>query len=259
MSTENPKDNQEQITLQGSPPEKVSRREFLKQASAGTFALVAIGAGFNGIVKSKPAEPIPESNGFILPDPTLCIGCLTCEVICSHVHEEQGLSSLPRIRIFNDPKTVVNPIIRDNFGDRGQFHQSPCLMCPDAPCHYVCPADALVVEPTTGARYVSENKCIACGRCAEACPFPTLPESDAVNGETHDQRTRLTYDPDKNVYTKCDLCFWRDGGPACVERCPVNIRIKQGMIKSDHLCLDKPPATPANWEKESQKDWGWNL
>jgi hydrogenase-4 component A len=259
MSTEKPQDNQEQITLQEDPPEKVSRRDFLKQASAGTLALVAVGAGFNGIVKSKPAEPIPESDGFILPDPTLCIGCLTCEVICSRVHEEQGLSSLPRIRIFNDPKTVVNPTIRENFGDRGQFHQSPCLMCPDAPCHYVCPADALVIEPITGARYVFENNCIACGRCAEACPFPTLPESDAVNGETHNQHTRLTYDPDKNVYTKCDLCFWRDGGPACVERCPVNIRINQGMIKSDHLCLDKPPATPANWDKQSQKDWGWNI
>jgi Fe-S-cluster-containing hydrogenase component 2 len=80
-----------------------------------------------------------------------------------------------------------------------------------------------------------------------------------VNGEIHNQHTRLTYDPQKNVYTKCDLCFWRDGGPACVERCPVNIRIKQGMIKSDHLCLDKPPATPANWDQQSQKDWGWNL
>jgi hypothetical protein len=27
-------------------------------------------------------------------------------------------------------------------------------------------------------------------------------------------------------------------GPACIERCPVNIRINQGLLKSDVMCLD---------------------
>ncbi len=237
----------------------ISRRDFLKQATAGGVALAAAGVGVAGLLQTKPAYQIEESTGFILPDPSLCIGCLTCEVICSQVHMEQGLSDVPRIRIYNNPNTAVDPLITEAYGDRGQYHQSPCLMCPDAPCHYVCPADALPVEPASGARIIAEDKCIACGRCTEACPFPTVPEIDATNQIALGQRSRISYDPVKDVYTKCDLCYWRPEGPACVERCPVNIRIRQGILESDRLCLDNPAASRENWERQSELDWEWNL
>jgi len=29
----------------------------------------------------------------------------------------------------------------------------------------------------------------------------------------------------------------------------VNIRIRQGIIQSDHLCLEEPPATRENWAR----------
>lgn len=240
-------------------PKQISRREFVKQAGAGFVALAAVGVGGANLFRQSPPYELQQSTGVIMPDPTLCIGCLTCEVICSRVHREQGLSDVPRIRIFNNEATVVDQVIVDAYGDRGQYHQSPCLMCPDAPCHFVCPADALVVEPTSGARIVAEDKCIACGRCAEACPFPVLPESETTSKEVLGQRSRLTYDPAKDIYVKCDLCYWRPEGPACVERCPVNIRIQQGIIESDRLCLDKPQANREHWENQSQLDWSWNL
>jgi len=236
----------------------ISRREFVKQAGAGFVALAAVGFGGVSLFRPSPPYELQLSTGAIMPDPTLCIGCLTCEVICSRVHREQGLSDVPHIRIFNDETTLVDSIITDAYGDRGKYHQSPCLMCPDAPCHFVCPAEALIVEPSSGARIVDEAKCIACGRCAEACPFPVLPESEATGKEVLGQRTRLTFDPVKNIYTKCDLCYWRPEGPACVERCPVNIRIRQGILESDRLCLDVPKATRAHWENQSELDRTWN-
>jgi Fe-S-cluster-containing hydrogenase component 2 len=238
----------------------VSRRDFVKQAGAGVVAVAAIGIGGVNLLRDQPTPyEIQTSSGVIMPDPTLCIGCLTCEVACSRVHREQGLSDVPRIRIFNDAATVVDSVIVDAYGDRGQYHQSPCLMCPDAPCHYVCPADSLVIEPTSGARIVVEDKCIACGRCAEACPFPVFSEAEATNQLALGQRSRLTYDPVKDVYTKCDLCYWRPEGPACVAACPVNVRIRQGIIKSDRLCLDAPAATREHWQEQSEMDWEWNL
>lgn len=241
-------------TPQSTGPGGLSRREFIKQAGAGVFALASVGMGGINLLHQPAAAELPLSSGVITPDPSLCIGCLTCEVICSRVHREQGLSDVPRIRIFNDATTVLDPALLEAYGDRGHYHQSPCLMCPDAPCHNVCPADALPVEATTGARVIDEAKCIACGRCAAACPFPVFPESEATNGELLGQRTRITYDPAKNVYSKCDLCYWRSGGPACVERCPVNIRIRQGLVKSDRLCLDAPAATREHWQQQSASD-----
>jgi hydrogenase-4 component A len=239
---------------QSASPDGLSRREFVRQAGAGFIALAAVGAGAVNLFGISAPKELPLSSGVVMPDPSLCIGCLTCEVICSQVHREQGLSDIPRIRIFNNEATVIDPVITEAYGDRGHYHQSPCLMCPDAPCHHVCPADALPIEVNTNARIIDEKKCIACGRCAEACPFPVYSESEATSGDILGQLTRITYDPAKDVYTKCDLCYWREEGPACVERCPVNIRIRQGLIESDRLCLDLPAATREHWEQQSTLD-----
>jgi Fe-S-cluster-containing hydrogenase component 2 len=94
--------------------------------------------------------------------------------------------------------------------------------------------------------------CVTCGRCANACPFPVSSESTATNQLVMGQRTRITYDPQMDTYTKCDLCYWREGGPACVERCPINIRIKQGILKSDKMCLSAPKADKPTWNSLRQ-------
>jgi Fe-S-cluster-containing hydrogenase component 2 len=229
----------------------VSRRDLLRTAApiVAFIALEAIG----GLGASSPKTPraTQVSQGVIFPDPTLCIGCLTCEVICSQVHKQQGLSDVPRIRIFNDPVTKVDPVIQAAYPDRGQFHQEPCLQCPTAECLYVCPVDALQVEPKTGARFIKEETCVSCGRCNEACIFPVSSEATATNQLTFNQHSRITYDADKDTFAKCDLCYWREGGPACVERCPINIRIRQGVVKVDagRLCLSAPVADKETWGK----------
>jgi Fe-S-cluster-containing hydrogenase component 2 len=232
----------------------------MRQAGAGVVAVAALGVGGVGLLRG-PGAPyeLQTSSGVIMPDPSLCIGCLTCEVACSRAHREHGLSDVPRIRIFNDEATVVDTAITTAYGDRGQYHQSPCLMCPEAPCHFACPADALPGEPPSGARIIDESKCIACGRCATACPFPTFEESEATNRLALGQGSRITYDPARDVYTKCDLCYWRADGPACVEACPVNVRIRQGIIQSDNLCLDAPESTREHWGQQSEMDWKINL
>jgi Fe-S-cluster-containing hydrogenase component 2 len=226
-----------------------TRRTVLKGATAvGAFiALEAIG----GVSLAAGASPktTPVANGVIFPDPTLCIGCLTCEVICSRVHKDAGLSDIPRIRIFNDAEVKVDPEVLAAYPGRGSFHQQPCLQCPTAECLYVCPVNALRVEPTTGARIIREDVCVSCNRCAEACPFPVSGEQNATNQLKVGQQTRISYDAEKDTFTKCDLCYWREGGPACVERCPVNIRIKQGILKSDRMCLDAPQANRETWNK----------
>jgi Fe-S-cluster-containing hydrogenase component 2 len=157
------------------------------------------------------------------------------------------MSSVSRIRIFNEPEIKVDPEVLKNYPDRGSFFQHVCLQCPDAPCLPVCPVDALRVDPKTGARIIDEKACIACGRCAAGCPFDVRAEMVATNQITSGQKTRITYDPAKNVFTKCDLCYFREEGPACVEKCPVNIRIKQGIVKSDRLCLDAPTSDKAHF------------
>jgi Fe-S-cluster-containing dehydrogenase component len=236
-----------------SPPadEGATRRNVLKGGAAAIGAFIAFEA-IGGVSLAAGGSPKPPqvANGVIYPDPTLCIGCLTCEVICSQVHKAQGLSDLPRIRVFNDPTTQVDPAVQAQYPGRGQFHQQPCLQCPTPECLYVCPVNALRVEPVSGARFIREDVCVACNRCAEACIFPTSPEDNATNGLVFGQESRISYDPVKDNFTKCDLCYWRDGtqsglpgtGPACAQQCPINIRIRQGILKVEEgrMCLNVP-------------------
>lgn len=229
----------------------VSRREFLTTAVAGFVAVGTIGIGGIDLFKER-ANPIDrQSDGVIMPDPSLCIGCLTCEVACADAHRKVGMSDVPRIRIFNEPETKLDPeIIRNQF-DRGHFFQHVCLQCPDAPCLPVCPVNALRTDPKTGARIIDEKACIACGRCATACPFDVRAETLATNQKISGQKTRITYDPLLSVFTKCDLCSFRPEGPACIEKCPINIRIKQGVVKVEpgRMCLDMPKSNQATFTK----------
>jgi Fe-S-cluster-containing hydrogenase component 2 len=241
------------MTSESGPNQRlqvISRRDFFRQAGAVVASAAVLGAGVPGLLKKEAFPSIAEASGVIMPDPSLCIGCLTCEVACSDVHREVGLSDLPRIRIYNLESVQVNPEVTKAFGQRGHFHQQVCLQCPDAPCLPVCPVDALHVDGKTGARVIDKETCIACGKCERSCIFPTLDESIATGKQVLNQKSRISYDGKQNVYTKCDLCNFRPEGPACIERCPVNIKIHEGAIKSSTMCLDLlKPVDQTNFEK----------
>lgn len=231
---------------------EISRREFLATAAAGVIAVGGLGA--TGIaMTAAPRHPIDRlSDGVIFPDPTLCIGCLTCEVACTDAHKKAGMSEFSRIRIYKEPSTKVDPEVLKNYPDRGSFIQGVCLQCPDAPCLPVCPVNALHVEPKTGARVIDEKACIACGRCNASCPFDSRAASTQVGEIKIEAHTkRVNFDASRSVYVKCDLCYFRPEGPACVEKCPINIRIKQGVlnVEKGRMCLDVPKSDPAHFEK----------
>lgn len=232
----------------------ISRREFLTTAAASAVAIGSL--GFGGIAWLSPvADPITRlSDGVIAPEPSLCIGCLTCEVACTDAHKKAGMSDFSRIRIYKDPSVKVDPEVTKNYPDRGSFFQGVCLQCPDAPCLPVCPVNALQVEPKTGARIINEKACIACGRCNAACPFDSRDAALQVGENKIAAHTkRVNYDASRSVYAKCDLCYFRPEGPACIEKCPINIRIKQGIIKSDRMCLDMPKSDPARFQQLQQQ------
>jgi Fe-S-cluster-containing hydrogenase component 2 len=234
----------------GTQPADLSRRAFLRGTGATVVGVALVGFGLAETFKGVAFPSIAGASGVIMPDPSLCIGCLTCEVQCSDVHKAVGLSDVPRIRIYHRDSVTVDPQIVASFGERGRFFQHVCVQCPDAPCLPVCPPKALYVEPRTGARVIDPKTCIACGKCEQACIFPTPVESHAVSTQRYNQRSRITHDEKLNVFAKCDLCSFRPEGPACIERCPVNIKIKQGLIKSDVMCLDLlQPENKANFAK----------
>ena len=121
-------------------------------------------------------------------DKLICTGCRYCEAVCSLVHSSDQKVNPRRSSIIIEediPNGIFNPVV--------------CKQCKKAPCVEVCQFDALAVDPQLGIPTIDNQKCSGCRDCIEACPFGAM-----------------TFDVEKEVAVKCDLC---GGDPKCVQFC----------------------------------------
>lgn len=147
-------------------------------------------------------------NRFVIADPELCLGCYMCMVTCAQVHEEQGLQPFPRLFVVSTSVATM-PI--------------QCRHCEEPFCKEVCPVKAIEIKDQSVQ--LNEEICIGCAKCAFACPFGAIEiEKRIVN-----KGKEIKY---KKVAIKCDLCYFRKNGPACVEICPTGA-LKE--IKNDEI------------------------
>jgi len=168
-------------------------------------------------------------NRFVIAEPKLCIGCYTCEAACVSVHQEVGLQAHPRLVVTQTPQGTM-PV--------------QCRHCEDAPCAKVCPVGA--ITEADGMIQLNESTCIGCKMCALACPFGAIephgssplsqqmafesyiPTAGAVLSEPLAPGANLAplsslLDWSAGVRTvavKCDLCYFREDGPKCIQVCP---------------------------------------
>jgi len=154
-------------------------------------------------------------NRFVIAEPKLCIGCNTCMAACSMEHKAVGLQSAPRLTVTRTTEGTA-PIM--------------CRHCEDAPCARVCPVKAITHED--GAVVLNETVCVGCKLCAIACPFGAItPHGTSTAGVagTHPNAPTQpsTLSPllrwemgVRSVAVKCDLCDFREDGPACIKICP---------------------------------------
>ncbi len=115
-----------------------------------------------------------------------CVGCGTCEMVCSLAHEGICASDLSRIRVVR-------------FDKIGRHVPISCASCDDSPCVSVCPTGAILPAAANGTPIIQDSKCIGCRQCVQACPFG-----------------HMNYNPLHGVAFKCDLC---NGDPQCVKFC----------------------------------------
>lgn len=119
-------------------------------------------------------------------DTNLCTGCRVCELVCSLIKEGECNPRKARVRVLK--------IEREGFD-----FPLTCQHCGEPLCKEVCPVNALSRDSQTGAIVLNEKACIGCRACIMACPFGVA-----------------TYDSQKGVARKCDLC---EGDPKCVSFC----------------------------------------
>lgn len=121
-----------------------------------------------------------------------------------------------KVGAFNPPKSAIKVF---TFDEGGVKVPHTCTQCSEAWCMMVCPVGAITVNDETGAKVVSESRCVGCKVCTIACPFGTI-----------------NYNSDRGVVAKCDLC---SGSPACVEACPTEAL---AYVDADNLSSDRMKA-----------------
>jgi len=119
--------------------------------------------------------------------PEKCIGCRTCELICSFGKYEEFNPRNSAVSVFSyDEAALSVPLM--------------CLQCEEPSCMKVCPTSAITKSGDGSSVLIDGNKCIGCKMCISACPLGNI-----------------SYNTKQKKTVKCDLC---GGEPKCAEFCP---------------------------------------
>ena len=121
----------------------------------------------------------------------LCRDCQACALACSLLHDGQCHLGLARLQVAKDMA-------------RYAFTIRVCQHCVAPACLAACASGAMCLDQR-GIVLIDEDLCTRCGACAESCPYEAVFYNEATDR-----------------YLKCDLCGEREGGPLCVEVCPVD-------------------------------------
>lgn len=136
----------------------------------------------------------------IVFDSAKCVSCGACAVACMDQCDiDTAAGCLP----FRTVTTEETPTAA---GTAFSFRSVSCMHCKEAACIAVCPTGCLCKDEEMGFTVYDSALCIACRRCAEACPI-AHPRFDSADGKMH----------------KCDGCAERVKHglkPACVKVCP---------------------------------------
>jgi Fe-S-cluster-containing dehydrogenase component len=117
--------------------------------------------------------------------PEKCIGCRSCELICSFGKQKEFNPRNAAISVFSyDEAALSVPLM--------------CMQCEEPSCMKVCPTSA-IFKSGDGNVLIDGSKCIGCKMCISACPMGNI-----------------SYNAKQKEIVKCDLC---GGKPKCAEFC----------------------------------------
>jgi len=181
----------------------LNRRDFLR-----TIGVVGLTLSVGDSLGSDDNnENVIEFSG-ILYDSSRCVGCQTCENVCSEANGLQSPSGEPKSGILRKTDEKHNTIVNCFKTSKGEvFIKTQCMHCNEPACVAACLTKAMY-KTKDGPVIWRGDKCMGCRYCMLSCPFD-IPKFEYLSSNPKIQ--------------KCTMCFGKikkGGIPACAENCP---------------------------------------
>jgi Fe-S-cluster-containing dehydrogenase component/CRP-like cAMP-binding protein len=154
-----------------------------------------------------------QGNAMLVIDLDTCTRCDDCVRACAATHQGR-------------PRFVREG---DRVGSLQVAHA--CYHCRDPVCLVGCPTGAIHRTGVGAVVAIDENICIGCQSCARGCPYEAIVMHPTGETWPDDMVPESLRGRDRLVASKCDLCYTRDGGPACVESCPNGCAYRVGSLE----------------------------
>ena len=148
--------------------------------------------------------------------PEKCLGCRTCELVCSFGHNGAFNPRFANLKIMAFEKAAICVPVT-------------CMQCEDPCCMKVCPVGA-ISRDENNAVVMNSSKCIGCKLCVKACP-----KEGALTVENF--LAKINY----------DICI---GCGLCSRACPRQLITVDGKVlppkpKKEEPKKEAPKAAPA--------------
>ena len=215
------------------PPEAVeglTRRTILSRLAAFGVATASAGLLLDKLdsvrdaqaATTSPGEKTPAHAWCMVIDLRYCDGCKGCTQACQQRHQ------LP------DDQTWIKVLTMPDSSGGTFAMPSPCMMCEDPPCMYVCPVGgsdgSATFRTNEGLVLIDQETCIGSRACMAACPYEARyfnwTEPAPVNRMPFPPTPQMPVPQQKGTVGKCTLCADRlpQGElPACVAGCPMGV------------------------------------
>lgn len=154
-----------------------------------------------------------EGNSILVIDLNLCTRCDDCVRGCKDTH-----GGIPRF--VREGEKVANFLVT-----------RACYHCEDPVCLVGCPTGAIRRTDIGDVVAIDDNLCIGCASCANNCPYDAITMYETGTEWPADMIPEGLRGKEKQLATKCDLCYTDPAGPACVRSCPHGCATRVGSLQ----------------------------